>query len=143
MTAEHAFNHCYDRPDRVWELIGDSGEAFRRRAAGEDVPADGLTPARLLEFATAGGAADAGLAGRIGSLTPGTQADIVLIDTARGAVAPALDPVGAVTAFSGVADVDTALVAGVVRKRHGRLVGLDPAGARDLVADSRRYLLGR
>ncbi len=200
VTAQHAFNHCYDLPGRVWELIGGSGaavnlcprsdaafglgsavapvrqalrhagaiglsndneisyridmfaemqtlqarhrgEAFRRRAAGEDVPADELTPARLLEFATAGGAANAGLAGHVGSLTPGKQADIVLIDTARAAVAPALDPVGAVTAFGGIADVDTVIVGGTVRKRHGQLVGIDLDAARTLVTGSRLRLL--
>jgi 5-methylthioadenosine/S-adenosylhomocysteine deaminase len=146
-TASVAANRWARRPRRSSRAI-DSAErsatrrrAFRRLAGGEAVRTDELSPARLLEFATAGGAANAGLADQVGSLTPGKQADIVLIDTTRRPALPPADPTGAVTSFAGVGDVDTVLIAGAVRKRHGQLVGVDLAAARALAAGSREYLL--
>ena len=55
---------------------------------------------------------------------------------------PAGYPGGAVTAFAGTGDVDTVIVAGRVRKRHGRLVDVDLDAARELATTSRRRLLG-
>jgi 5-methylthioadenosine/S-adenosylhomocysteine deaminase len=98
------------------------GEVLRRRAAGEPEVED-LDPAALLHFATLGGAANAGLADLVGSLTPGKQADVVLLRVDDGPV-PVLDPLAAVTAFARPSSVDTVMVAGRMLKRHGRL--LDP-----------------
>ena len=92
-------------------------------------------------MATAGGAANAGLADQVGTLTSGKQADIVLVDVARRPVLPPFDPVAAVTAFAGIGNVDTVLVAGKIKKRDGRLAGVDLDSVRDLVAAGRRRLL--
>lgn len=197
LTTEHAFNHCYDLPPRLWSMIRDSGaavnmtarsdaafglgsavspvgtaiaygvpigisndnevsyrldmfaemaalqlrhrgEVFRRRASGDKEATDDLTPARLLESATLGGAANAGLTETVGSLTPGKQADLVLLRTDAD-LAPALDPVAAVTAFAHPGLVDTVFVGGRLRKRGGRLLG-DLDGVRRVVADSRTHL---
>jgi cytosine/adenosine deaminase-related metal-dependent hydrolase len=99
-----------------------------------------LTARQLLEMATINGAEIAGVADRTGSLTPGKQADIVVIDGTALSVAPVIDPVAAVTLCADVSNVETVLVAGVSRKRDGRL--LASAGrARELVEASRDHLI--
>ena len=75
-----------------------------------------------LDWATMGGARMLGLDHRIGSLTPGKQADIVLIGTSRLNMIPVHDPVASVVFHASAADVDTVLVAGRLRKRGGALL---------------------
>jgi cytosine/adenosine deaminase-related metal-dependent hydrolase len=105
-------------------------------------PASGLLTARqLLEIATINGAYVAGLEDRTGSLTPGKQADIVVLDATALNVAPVIDPVAAVTLCADVSNVESVLVAGEFRKRDGKLLG-DVARARILVENSRDHLAG-
>ncbi|MEF2977647.1 amidohydrolase family protein [Subtercola sp. YIM 133946] len=115
-------------------------EVFRRQVAGE-TEAQQLSAAQLLEFATLGGAKNAGLADTVGSLTPGKQADIVLIRADEVNTFPATDALATVTAFATSSNVDTVFVAGQLRKRHGRLVDIDVAEAQELIVDSRNHLL--
>ena len=108
----------------------------------QDVPAEGMLTARqLLEIATVNGAHTAGLENRTGSLTPGKQADIVLIDATALNVAPVIDPVAAVTLCADVSNVDTVIIGGVTQKRNGKLLA-DAARARTQVENSRDYLIG-
>ena len=59
---------------------------------------------------------------RTGSLTPGKQADVVVIDATAINVAPVHDPVAAVTLSADVSNVEHVIVAGEFRKRDFRLV---------------------
>jgi 5-methylthioadenosine/S-adenosylhomocysteine deaminase len=61
----------------------------------------------------------------VGTITPGKQADIVLIRTDQVNVAPVVDPVGTVVIAADTSNVDTVLVAGRIVKQHGRLVRVD------------------
>ena len=106
----------------------------------EQVPKDVLTARDMLEAATIDGAYVAGLEERTGSLTPGKQADVVIIDAKALNVAPVIDPVAAVVLCADVSNVDTVLVAGVTKKRGGRLLG-DLDKARSDVEASRDHLL--
>ncbi|MEU9125326.1 amidohydrolase family protein [Streptomyces sp. NPDC048506] len=81
-----------------------------------------LTARQVLEFATIGGAETLGLADRTGSLTPGKQADLIVLRTDRPGVAPVYDPVAAVVSAMDRADVDTVIVDGRILKRAGRLL---------------------
>jgi 5-methylthioadenosine/S-adenosylhomocysteine deaminase len=108
--------------------------------ANVDVPDTMLTARQMLEMATINGAHVAGLEDRTGSLTPGKQADVVLIDATALNVAPLIDPVAAVTLSADVSNVDTVIVGGKVRKRGGE-VDADVARARSLVEASRDYLI--
>ena len=106
-----------------------------------DVPAEGLLTARqMLEMATVNGAHVAGLEDRTGSLTPGKQADVVIIDATAINVTPIHDPVAAVTLSADVSNVEAVLVAGQFRKRDGKLLA-DVARARNLVQNARDYLV--
>jgi cytosine/adenosine deaminase-related metal-dependent hydrolase len=109
--------------------------------ADEPVPDTMLTARDMLEMATVNGAHVAGLESRTGSLTPGKRADVIMIDGRALNVAPVIDPVAAVTLCADVSNVDTVLVDGVIRKRHGVLVGADIDRARRLVEESRDHLL--
>jgi 5-methylthioadenosine/S-adenosylhomocysteine deaminase len=105
------------------------------------VPAEGLLTARqMLEMATVNGAHVAGLEDRTGSLTPGKQADVVIIDATAINVTPIHDPVAAVTLSADVSNVEAVLVAGQFRKRDGKLLA-DVARARNLVQNARDYLV--
>lgn len=107
----------------------------------EQVPKEVLTARQMLEAATLDGAHVAGVEDRTGSLTPGKQADIVLIETRSLNMAPVIDPVAAVVLCADVSNVDTVLVAGTVKKRGGKLLA-DVDRARREVEASRDYLLG-
>jgi len=107
--------------------------------ANTEVPANILKARDMLQMATLNGAAVAGLEARTGSLTPGKQADVVVIDATALNVAPLIDPYAAVTLCADVSNVDTVIVGGNVRKRDGRLVA-DVAQARRLVEAARDHL---
>jgi 5-methylthioadenosine/S-adenosylhomocysteine deaminase len=100
-----------------------------------------LSARRVLELATIGGARFCGLEDRIGTLTPGKQADVVVIDTSGIHLAPVNNPVGTVVLAAGRGDVDTVLVAGEVVKRRGSLVGVDVARVRTLAEAARDHVL--
>jgi 5-methylthioadenosine/S-adenosylhomocysteine deaminase len=100
-----------------------------------------LTAVDMLKMATLDGAHVAGVEDRTGSLTPGKQADVVVIDATAVNVAPIHDPVAAVTLCADVSNVEHVLVAGSFVKRDFRLTG-DLGRAMSLVQDSRDHLVG-
>jgi 5-methylthioadenosine/S-adenosylhomocysteine deaminase len=100
-------------------------EVWARRLAGDKNPPKFLTVREVLEFATIEGARANGLDKKIGSLTPGKEADIIMLRTDRLNVMPMNNAVGAVVTSMTAANVDTVLIAGKVVKRNGRLVGVD------------------
>jgi 5-methylthioadenosine/S-adenosylhomocysteine deaminase len=113
--------------DSVWE-------------SEERVPDTILTARDMLRMATLDGAHVAGLEDRTGSLTPGKQADVVVIDGAGAGMAPIIDPVGAVVLCADTSNVETVIIAGKVHKRDGKLVA-DWKSARNRVQESSDYLV--
>src|SRR5205085_6058606 len=94
-----------------------ASERGRRHQAAWDEDLDGNTPTpnlvtsrQVLRWATLDGAKVAGLGDRVGSLTPGKRADVVIIDGGAVNVAPIIDPVGAVVCAADVSNVKTVLV---------------------------------
>lgn len=79
----------------------------------------------VVEFATVEGARATGMDDRIGTLTPGKDADIVIIRTDDPAMLPVNHPLGSVVYSAHPGLVDTVLVHGTVVKRAGRLLGVD------------------
>ena len=80
---------------------------------------------RVLEVATINGARDLGLADRVGSLTPGKRADLILVRTTDLNMAPLGDPVNAIVHSAQPYNVDTVVVDGRILKRRGKLTALD------------------
>ena len=111
-------------------------------AAGNEEEPVLLSTRDVLEFATIEGARVCGLEDRTGSLTPGKQADVVLIRCDDTNTYPLIDPVSTVVLQADTRNVDTVFVAGRAVKRAGTLVDADLRGARDLAASSLDYLLG-
>jgi len=84
------------------------------------------TPASdALRWTTVNAAEAMGLGDRIGSLTPGKRADLVLVGGDALEQHPRTDPYGSLVFQTTVADVRTVLVDGRVVKRDGVLVDLD------------------
>ncbi|MFI0483546.1 amidohydrolase family protein [Actinomadura sp. 9N215] len=99
-----------------------------------------LTPRDVLRHGTIEAARALGLDDRIGSLTPGKQADIVLLRAPRFG-ASLCEPAAHLLLQSGVQDIDTVLVAGRTRKRAGRLTDIDTDSLTDLIDRSRAHVL--
>jgi 5-methylthioadenosine/S-adenosylhomocysteine deaminase len=59
---------------------------------------------------------------RIGSLTPGKQADIVMVRADDLNMAPVHDPVSTVVTQTSLANIDSVWVAGQAKKRHGKML---------------------
>jgi 5-methylthioadenosine/S-adenosylhomocysteine deaminase len=102
-----------------------------------------LTVRDVLEFATIEGARTVGLAHKTGSLTPGKEADIIMLRTDRLNVVPLNDPVGAVVVGADTGNVDTVFVAWQALKRNGQLLNVDLERARELAVESRDYVVAR
>jgi 5-methylthioadenosine/S-adenosylhomocysteine deaminase len=100
-------------------------EVWARRLAGDKNPPKFLTVREVLEFATIEGARANGLDKKIGSLTPGKDADVIMLRTDTLNVMPMNNAVGAVVTSMTAHNVDTVLIAGKIMKQNGRLVGVD------------------
>ncbi|MET0641912.1 MAG: amidohydrolase family protein [Jiangellaceae bacterium] len=109
-------------------------------AADTGVPDTMLTAQQMLEMVTINGAHVAGLEDRVGSLTPGKKADVVVIDATAINVTPIHDPVAAVTLCADVSNVEHVIVDGVFRKRDFTLLA-DVGRARTLVENARDFLV--
>ncbi|HEX7854859.1 MAG TPA: amidohydrolase family protein [Sphingobium sp.] len=111
-----------------------------RALAGETDLPKMITSRDAVRFATIEGAKGLKLARKIGSLTPGKEADIVLLDASAINVAPLNHVTGAVVSLMERSNVDTVLVAGAIRKWRGELVGVDITKLRGELEASRDYL---
>jgi 5-methylthioadenosine/S-adenosylhomocysteine deaminase len=107
-------------------------------------PASVVSTRKVLEMATVGGAAPAGLEGRVGMLSPGMQADIVLLRSNHLNYFPVNDAIGAIVVAADTGSVDAVFVAGKAVKFNGRLVNTALVNrARKLAAESRDYVFAR
>jgi 5-methylthioadenosine/S-adenosylhomocysteine deaminase len=114
--------------------------AHERARRGEQSPPRLLTARDVLTIATQGGARVNHLEDRIGSLTPGKQADLLVLDPRSVGVLPLNDPYGAIVTGMDTANVRHVFVAGRARKWDGRLVDVDLARLERLAEASRRHL---
>jgi cytosine/adenosine deaminase-related metal-dependent hydrolase/ribose/xylose/arabinose/galactoside ABC-type transport system permease subunit len=104
---------------------------------------DKVSPADVLQYATIDGAKANGLDHKTGSLTPGKQADVVLLRTDRMNVTPLNDPATAVVVGMDTGNVDTVMVAGRVMKRGGILVGVDWSALMTAASEARDRVLAK
>ena len=81
-----------------------------------------LTCRDALSWVTTGAAKIAGLDREVGSLTPGKQADIIMLRADDMNMMPAHDLVGCVVMQASPANVDTVMIAGRIVKRNGKLL---------------------
>jgi 5-methylthioadenosine/S-adenosylhomocysteine deaminase len=93
------------------------------RAATGTIPETSTIPVReALSWITVEGARMLGMQDRLGSITPGKQADLVLIRADALNLWPVHDPVATVVIQANLANIDSVMVAGEWRKRGGKLM---------------------
>jgi 5-methylthioadenosine/S-adenosylhomocysteine deaminase len=96
----------------------------------------------VLEFATIEGARACALEDKVGSLAPGKQADIVLLNVNAINTAPMVSPIGTIVVFADTSNVDSVFVAGRAVKRNGQLVDVDLDRVFQRLDESRNHILG-
>ncbi|MEV7955228.1 amidohydrolase family protein [Streptomyces sp. NPDC088141] len=126
--------------DDVPSVGGDMFSTMRTAFAVQRGLDGGLRARDLLDFATVDAAHSCGLDARTGSITPGKDADILLLRTDDLTVFPVTDPAGTIVSAGHPGLVDTVLVAGRVVKRDGVLVGVDLAALRTRLLESRNRI---
>jgi cytosine/adenosine deaminase-related metal-dependent hydrolase len=94
----------------------------------------------VLRYATINGAKHLRLDSKTGSLTPGKEADIILLDATALNVAPLNNVPGAVVSLMNPGNVETVIVAGKVRKWKGQLLGVNLSHLRRQLEASRDYV---
>lgn len=92
---------------------------------------------KIVETGTMGGARALGLDGIVGSLTPGKQADVIVIRTGGMPMVALNEPLAAVVFYAHASDVSDVLIAGRFRKRDGALCGVDWPAVRRRTEQSR------
>ena len=97
----------------------------------------------VLEFATIEGARCANLEDRIGTLTPGKDADIVVLRADRLDVWPLNNAAMTVVNMMNPSHVETVFIGGKVKKWRGGLVSVDVPSVLRLVEEARDGVLRR
>ena len=114
-----------------------------RRANGDAKAPAPVSVRTVLESATVGGAACAGLLDTCGTLTPGKQADVVMIRTDDINLYPSNHAIGTVVLAADTRNVDTVIIGGRIRKLRGRMQSVDMVQFRQMADESRNYLFGK
>jgi len=115
--------------------------SFERQHAGDSIVPARITSREVLSYTTIEGAKANGLAHKTGSLTPGKEADLIMLRTDKPNVFPVNDPIGAVVWGMDTGNVDSVFVAGRAMKRNGKLLHVDWNAVKTAVTDSRNYVL--
>ena len=98
------------------------------RAAHGTIPSTStITTRQALSWVTIEGARMLQQSHRIGSLAAGKQADLVMIRASDLNMQPVHDAVNSVVMQTTLANIDSVMVAGQWKKRHGQLLGVDLA----------------
>ncbi|PRO67236.1 amidohydrolase family protein [Alkalicoccus urumqiensis] len=99
-----------------------------------------ISAREILEMATIESARALKLEDKVGSLTPGKQADLLLLRTSDFNMFPLNDPIGTIVQCAHTGNVDSVYVNGVARKKDGRLVDVDTARIRRQADEARNAI---
>jgi cytosine/adenosine deaminase-related metal-dependent hydrolase len=113
----------------------------RTQASSQGKP--GLSPREVVMCATIDGARANGLDHKVGTLTPGKQADLIMLRTDRMNVTPLNDPLTAIVAGMDTGNVDTVIIAGRVMKRGGKLLHVDWESVHRTAEQSRDHVIAK
>ena len=102
-----------------------------------------LSARDVIEFATIEGARANGLLDKTGTLTPGKQADLIMLRTDRPNILPVNDPVSAVVWGMDTSNVDSVYVAGKALKRDGQLLNVDLDQLMQKAYEARDYVIAQ
>jgi len=95
----------------------------------------------IVQMATIEGARCNAAESRTGSLTPGKDADIVLLRTDTANVMPLNNAYGAIVTGMDTSNVDKVMVAGRILVDDGRLTGVDMPALQKRITTSRDYIM--
>jgi 5-methylthioadenosine/S-adenosylhomocysteine deaminase len=90
-------------------------------------------------MATISGARVLGLADRIGSITAGKDADIIIVDAKKPHMTPFINPFSRLVHAARGADVVTSIISGKIVMRNRRLIRIEP----ERVMEEVRKIAGR
>lgn len=114
---------------------------FDRKLAGKRNLPPFMSSRDVIECATIEGARANGLLHKTGTLTPGKEADLIMLRTDRPNILPVNDPIGAVVWGMDTSNVDSVFVAGKALKRNGKLLNVDLDNLRRMAYESRDYVI--
>jgi cytosine/adenosine deaminase-related metal-dependent hydrolase len=117
--------------------------AFEQWYLGDSTPPVPVTMRDVVDFATLQGAKANGLLERCGTLTPGKDADLLLIRTDDVNTVLPGNALSTIVLAADNSNLDTVMVAGRLKKFRGQIVGADPAKAVRLFQASRERLLAQ
>jgi cytosine/adenosine deaminase-related metal-dependent hydrolase len=118
-------------------------QLLQRARRGEQNLPPLLTSRDMLEFATIAGARCANLDHKVGTLTPGKEADILMLRADRADVWPLSNAPGVVANFMNPGHIENVFIAGKIKKWRGSLVGIDLPRVLQTVAQSRDAVMRR
>jgi 5-methylthioadenosine/S-adenosylhomocysteine deaminase len=114
------------------DLFGEMGMAAKLHKVFSGDPT--VLPAeRVVEMATIGGARVLGMADRIGSITPGKEADIILVDFRKPHLTPLYHPFSHLVYAARGADVVTSIIGGRIVMKERRLLHIELAAVMEEV----------
>ena len=102
-----------------------------------------LTPREVLEFATIEGARCAALDAKVGTLTPGKDADLLMLRYDRLDLWPLNNAYSAAVNLMNPGHIDAVFIAGRIRKWRGSLVGVDTGRVMREAAEARDRVMRR
>jgi cytosine/adenosine deaminase-related metal-dependent hydrolase len=119
------------------------GLIYDRKLVGKRNLPPFMSSRDVIEYATIEGARANGLLHKTGTLTPGKEADLIMLRTDSPNILPVNDPIGAVVWGMDTSNVDSVFVAGKALKREGKLLGVDLDNLRRMAYESRDYVLAK
>jgi cytosine/adenosine deaminase-related metal-dependent hydrolase len=96
-----------------------------RELHGSIPPTSTLSTREALRWVTVEGARMLGQLDRLGTLAAGKQADLVMVRATDLNMQPVHDPVSSVVMQTSLANIDSVMVAGQWKKRHGQLLNVN------------------
>lgn len=106
------------------DLFGEMGMCAKLHKVFSSDPT-AMQAEKVVEMATLGGARVLGMADRIGSITPGKCADIILVNMKKPHLTPLYHPFSHLVYAASGADVLTSIIGGQVVMRNRRLLTID------------------
>jgi cytosine/adenosine deaminase-related metal-dependent hydrolase len=118
-------------------------QRLARERAGEKNLPPLLTIKEVVELATVQGSKDNRLDRKVGTLTPGKEADIIMLRTDQINVMPVNNAYGAVALGMDTSNVDSVFIAGRLMKSQGKLGDIDMPRITRLLNQSREYIVSK
>src|SRR6478672_11567514 len=126
LSSDHAVTLSSDMFSmmRMTGVVQRYGVYARERSNPQSAPRL-LTCREILEFGTINGARCANVDGKVGTLTPGKDADLLMLKADSIDIWPLNNAHGVVVNLMGPQHVEAVFIAGQVKKWRGNLVGVD------------------